>query len=438
MRSAALVGRPASGPETDWPIWWMTFLSLTSYNIAVGISAALIALFLLCWSLYFLARPARNLDRLLLTPLPFALPLLAFASAAWSQAPVISLRNAVELLLVTGIGVLIARAQRLRSFLSAFMGMMIVSVVIGAATGKRAALGIHGDMALIGIFGSKNNFALMISLMMLSAAAVLADPHQPRPLRGLGVFGLVIGPPLLVMAKSLGAMVTLVLALGCLGVFTVAGRLSRQLRPAFYILAALLALAMAATFLILQDAGVLEMLLRSAGKDASLTGRTFLWSRADGLIPLHPLLGVGYQAFWVQESVEAEGLWRFSDIVARFGFHFHNLYYETVIELGYVGVVILGTTLAAMTAAALIAVIRRPCPEHAFLVSAIAIFLSRAYVELDFLSPFSIGSLLIPIFWSYGAQAVAETRRVGARPVLRSRWQAALCPGGEPASSPAR
>lgn len=429
-----MAGKPACPSGIDWPIWWMTFLSLTGYNIAVGISPVLIALFLLCWGLYFLAWPARNLDRLLLAPLPFALPLLALASTLWSQAAAITLRNAIELLLVTGIGVLIARAQRLRSFLSAFMCMMLVSVVVGAATGRRAAVGVHGDMALIGIFGSKNNFALMISMMMLSAAAVLADRLQPRPLRLLGLFGLVIGPPLLVMAKSVGAMVTLILALGCLGFFTLAGRLSRRLRPALYVLATLLALVMVATFLILQDAGVLEMLLRSAGKDTSLTGRTFLWSRADGLIPLHPLLGVGYQAFWVQESVEAEGLWRVSVILSRFGFHFHNLYYETAIELGYAGVVILGVTLAAVAAAALIAVFRHPCPEHAFLVSATAIFLSRAYVELDFLSPFSIGSLLLPIFWSYGAQAVAETQRLGRRP----NWQSALCPGEPTVPSLAR
>jgi exopolysaccharide production protein ExoQ len=429
-----MAGRPADPAGTEWPIWWMTFLSLTGYNIAVGISPVLTALFLLCWSLYFLAWPARNLNRLLLAPLPFALPLLALASTLWSQAAVVTLRNAIELLLVTGIGVLIARAQRLRGFLSAFMCMMLVSVVVGAATGRRAAVGVHGDMALIGIFGSKNYFALMISMMMLSAAAVLADARQPRPLRLLGLFGLVIGPPLLVMAKSLGAMLTLFLALGCLGLFALAGRLSHRLRPTLYTLAALFVLAMVATFLLLQDSGVFEMLLRSAGKDTSLTGRTFLWSRADGLIPLHPLLGVGYQAFWVQESVEAEGLWRFSDIISRFGFHFHNLYYETAIELGYVGVAILGVTLTAVTAAALIAVIRRPCPEHAFLVSATAIFLSRAYVELDFLSPFSIGSLLLPIFWSYGAEAVTETRRLGRRP----GWQAVMRPGEQPMPLSAR
>jgi exopolysaccharide production protein ExoQ len=396
------VARPAAArADIDWPIWWATFLSLTCYNLAMGVSPVLMLMFLTSWMVYLLAWPARGIERMASTMLPWIFPILALTSTLWSQAPMITLRNALEVLLVTGVGLLIARAQSARSFISAFMCTLLVCVLIGIAFGSKASVGIKGDTALIGVFSSKNYFALMISLMMLLCAAVLIDPKQPRALRMLGIFGCLIGPPFLILAKSLGAMITLVIALSCLGGFTLASRMRTRSRPAFYVGAALFVLSGFGMLLLLLSTGTLELWLRSFGKDTGLTGRTYLWSRADWLIPLNPFGGVGYQAFWVQESVEAEGLWRFSDIISRTGFHFHNLYYETAIELGYIGVVVLGTTLGALVCVALVAVFRQPSTEYALFVAVIVILGARAYVELDFIQPFAIGTLLIPILWSY-------------------------------------
>lgn len=414
------MGRPVGRPIAHgiaWPIWWVTFLSLTGFNLAVGISAVLMAGFLLTWILYFLAWPARGLDRMARTLLPWAFPLLATASSLWSSVPGTSLRNGLQLLVVTGIGILIARAQSARSFTAALMGVMLVSVVVGTALGGTAAIGIRGDSALVGIFGSKNNFAMMVSFMLLAAITVLPDRRQPVVLRLIALLCCLLAPPYMVLTKSVGGIITLGLALGAFGIFALAARLPVRARPGFYAGILLLACCGLGMFLLLEDSGILEEVLRSFGKDTTLTGRTFLWQRAAELIGLNPLLGVGYQAFWVQESVEAEGLWRLGKNTARSGFHLHSLYYATAVELGYVGFAVLGTTLVTLTLSVLVNACRRPSLELAFGAAVVVIFASRAFVELDFISPFNIGTLLIPILWGYGTQQPAAVYR----PVL---WHA--------------
>ena len=145
----------------------------------------------------------------------------------------------------------------------------------------------------------------------------------------------------------------------------------------------------------------LSSVLAAAGKDTSLTGRTILWSRARDYIAMRPLLGVGYQAFWVQGHVEAEGLWRFAQIESRVGFHFHNLYYETAVELGDIGVAVLAASLLAPAVLALRLSLMRPACDNAFFSALIVFYAIRVSVELDFLDPFSPGSLLLPVAWVY-------------------------------------
>ena len=416
-RATPAPGPARPGPEMAWPVWWLTFVSLTCLNLSIGLGSVLLVGFLGSWMVYVLAWPARSLDQMLRTLLPWAFPLLALASVLWSQAPMTTFRLALELLLVTGFGIVMARAQPMRSFVSAFMCMMLVSVVVGTVLGRSSTIGMTNETALIGIFGSKNNFAMMVSFMLLAAITVLPDRRQPVVLRLIALLCCLLAPPYMVLTKSVGGIITLGLALGAFGIFALAARLPVRARPGFYAGILLLACCGLGMFLLLEDSGILEEVLRSFGKDTTLTGRTFLWQRAAELIGLNPLLGVGYQAFWVQESVEAEGLWRLGKNTARSGFHLHSLYYATAVELGYVGFAVLGTTLVTLTLSVLANACRRPSLELAFGAAVVVIFASRAFVELDFISPFNIGTLLIPILWGYGTQQPAAVYR----PVL---WHA--------------
>ena len=108
--------------------------------------------------------------------MPYALPLFAILSAAWSIEPALSLKLGIEFLLFTALAVVAARAQSRSSFISSFMCALLVGVVMSAALRTTAAVGTTGEIALIGVFGSKNNLANFVCLSMI---AELAGSHRP-------------------------------------------------------------------------------------------------------------------------------------------------------------------------------------------------------------------------------------------------------------------
>lgn len=87
--------------------------------------------------------------------------------------------------------------------------------------------------------------------------------------------------------------------------------------------------------------GVLETLLRMIGEDPTLTGRTDLW-RDLLAMPINPLMGTGYQSFWLGDRAEA--MWE------KYYFHpnqAHNGYIETYLNGGFLGVACLIALLVA-------------------------------------------------------------------------------------------
>jgi O-antigen ligase len=82
--------------------------------------------------------------------------------------------------------------------------------------------------------------------------------------------------------------------------------------------------------------GISATVAQLLGRDPTLTGRTGMW---DALLKVHtnPLLGVGYQSFWMGDRLA--GVWKSLD--TGFLNEAHNGYLETYLNLGFVGVVLL-------------------------------------------------------------------------------------------------
>jgi O-antigen ligase len=77
--------------------------------------------------------------------------------------------------------------------------------------------------------------------------------------------------------------------------------------------------------------GVYEGVINLLGEDATLTGRTDLW-RDILAIDINPLIGVGYESFWIGERLEYfRSLYWWSPNQA------HNGYLEVYINLGLIG-----------------------------------------------------------------------------------------------------
>jgi O-antigen ligase len=72
--------------------------------------------------------------------------------------------------------------------------------------------------------------------------------------------------------------------------------------------------------------------------DSTLTGRSIIWDFADYEIARSPLVGWGYQSFWLVPGspaiVDAPGWVKMMP-------NAHNGYYDTMLEMGYVGLILL-------------------------------------------------------------------------------------------------
>ncbi|MBV2184157.1 MAG: O-antigen ligase family protein, partial [Rhizobium sp.] len=140
------------------------------------------------------------------------------------------------------------------------------------------------------------------------------------------------------------------------------------------------------------------------------------------------IFGIGYQAYWVQGFSEAERLWEEFFIGSRSGFHFHNTFIETVVETGVVGLVLLCVILLTTLFGHLARVLTRTIdPDAAVLFGVTALLVMRAFVEIDILTPYHIGSFLL--YFSAGkltevrashfrlpAPPAAAYQRTGANP----------------------
>jgi exopolysaccharide production protein ExoQ len=273
--------------------------------------------------------------------------------------------------------------------------------------GKQSVDPLTGMSAFVGVFASKNQLGFFTSLMLLAAVALLIDNKQPLPARLLGMVALVLAMPLLVLTRSGTAIVSSVLACLVLIANLIMSRLSRHERAYLLCAGVVIMLPVVVLFVIAGD-DMKNLLLDSLGKDATLTGRTLLWAHAMELIPQHPLFGYGYQAFWQQNSVEAESLWYEFHVDSRFGFHFHSTYLETAIELGYVGAAALVATLLSVFGGLIRWSWQVGSVPASFFTALMFCLLTRSFVEVDVFTPFEIGGFTLFVAASYAARAPSE------------------------------
>jgi len=78
------------------------------------------------------------------------------------------------------------------------------------------------------------------------------------------------------------------------------------------------------------------------GRDSTLTGRTPLWEAILEAVRQHPVLGAGYDGFWVAGNTQAEYL---IESVGWDAYHAHNGYLEVLNTVGIVGAFLLALTL---------------------------------------------------------------------------------------------
>jgi exopolysaccharide production protein ExoQ len=392
LNSRRLGSRVTHADLLDWLICF-TSLSMLLFSYSTlfpGGAQIVLVLFMAPWLIVILRQPFHAFLSIIRNWILVLLPLLALLSILWSDYPTVTLRLGSEYLVTTLIGILAACCIQPRFAISALMSALSVGIFWSVFVAPN-----HNA----GIFGSKNYYALCISLLMLTAITVALDKSQPRVFRVIGFAAFALAPPELLFAQSLGALVN---TCATLAMFF-ALRVTSQLHPRIRTLVLLIIFVFGTSVFLLGVSSINSSdVLGFVGKDATLTGRTQIWQHAFDSIASHPIAGVGYAAFWQVGSWSAEQIWRFMHIPGKTGFHFHDIYLQIAVDLGVIGLsVFIANLLVLILRAIAVICSSLPTEEQWFAINILMLFLLRSPIEVDLFFPFNIPSVLICFVWVY-------------------------------------
>ncbi|MBW9086945.1 O-antigen ligase family protein [Rhizobium wenxiniae] len=344
-----------------------------------------------------------------------AFPLLCFLSAFWSPAPGVSLRTAIQFLTHLICALI---AMRTISVLTLTRGSIVGTVVVmlySIAFGSYSYDAMDGSYSFVGSFSSKNQLGLYASLgLVFSVLYAIVFRRRDIWLVGAGAAALLCAYCLMASQSATSVITTAGLIAACIA-YLPFGLLSPGSRKLLFVGIIVIGSAVVVAGL---QMGAVDAILGLFGKDSTLTGRTYLWQQGIEAAHLNPVLGMGYQGFWVQGFAKPEQLWDEFFIATRSGFHFHNTYIEVAVENGLVGLALLVFVLLRNVFGHLGAMLnRRNDPASITLFAVSLLLLMRSFVEIDVIFPYQIGSFLM----FYAAGKLTLRRPVPQLPQQRYR-----------------
>lgn len=258
-----------------------------------------------------------------------ALTSLAIASAVWSDSPATTLRRSVALVGTLMMALYFASRFKIKEQLQILAAMFgacaAFSYLFGAMHWGRAIDDMEG--AWYGIYTQRNSLGTM---MVFGVLVFLLWSCVQKPWRwaGWGFAALSFGLVLLS-----GSMTSLVVFFVVLLLFPMVRLIRRYERTGRFLI--LLAVALMALGWWVGTS--LDTVTEAMGRDSSLTGRTELWGASMLFGFDRPLLGYGYNAFWLGLEGRSEEIWQ---IVGWAAPNAHNGLLEIWLDLGIVGVAI--------------------------------------------------------------------------------------------------
>jgi exopolysaccharide production protein ExoQ len=354
----ALIGRPALPPlarraniALDWPL--LIFAAFVSATVLF--SSQLGSLTVVCHAMATLMLVASQ-PRPVLAALGRGWLLLIFMgwiflSTIWSQYPGTTLYYGAEAALTMLIGLQLGRrSAQDEALIGLFLGWSLYTLS-SLAFGHSVKWGSHGGSAFSGLSAVKN-YAGDTAVLGFIFALHAMRWGLARGRLMLTAYAMVVALAdlaIIAMAQSSGAILGVGEAIAVFLALSLFAILPLTMRTSILLVTVIVAVILFLT----RDIWLVPLrneVLSFFGKDPTLTGRTYLWIRAEDVIQSHRWLGVGYNAFWVQGNLDAEGLWRSEGIISRAGFNFHNSLIELRIHLGLIGVVMAGAILLIYSA----------------------------------------------------------------------------------------
>ena len=343
----------------------------------------------------------------------FAFAVFACLSVFWSQAPGVTARAGVQYLSHVVCALIAMRVVDTRTLVRGGLAGTALVLCYSLVFGVYHLDPLDGTYSFVGAFASKNQLGFYASLAVLFAFAALFLGAER------GVWKLValvcVAVALYCLKASLSAtsvLTTAAIAGLCLGLKALEWLAPAHRKMLFLVLAVFAVLVLLAGVY----GGGYALVLGAFGKDATLTGRTYLWQQGIEAAAAAPFVGIGYQAFWVQGFAEAERLWDAFFIGTRSGFHFHNTFIAATVETGLIGCLLLSMVLVIALAGHLHRFLSTAHDLEALVLFTVAALLAvRTFVEIDILNPYHVGSFLL----YFAAGKLADAR--GARRVQAIR-----------------
>lgn len=331
------------------------------------------------------------------------LPGFALVSVFWSDEPSRTLRYGTLYILTVIPAIFVGAGSDKDALIKGIFIAFAIYMFLSVPFGRWVVWGGSGGQAFAGLLGSKNSSGDAAALAILCTVAMFFWALSKRRIPWLVGSLLVLPLALFTLwaSKSTGAVITTILALPCLLLWTASRLLARQVRVSIFVISFLIATILVATVSFWMGP-LFEAVMENSGKDAGLTGRDVLWRKADQLIQERPWFGRGYNAFWVHNNLDAEFLWREMGIKGRNGFNFHNTPRGILVHLGITGLALFLIIFLYASFRLLIRSMMQPDMSGILCCTLLVFEAPRFYVETIGFQNMHIATLIIFILLSYG------------------------------------
>lgn len=324
----------------DW-LWIVFFVGVASPAYAIGIENSERYFWLvadLAVVLYTIQNPDTVFGFAKRHPLLLSWSAVAILSTLWSVAPGISLYHGVQLLMTILVGAMLSLTRSLERILRILFFALLISLAASLLLlALKPQLAFDQNGAFRGILAHKNEFGSRMALLLLTATVLLLYGWQRMAM----LASICCALTMLAMSRS---GTSLLLTAAWVGPFA----LAICHRGGYRILSASLGIAVIAMvgvvgYVLLADIDPVSPILGSVGKDATLTGRTILWSIAQDAFLERPILGYGFKGYWENPGESSVIFLRL--MIGQDLWFFHNIYLEVAVAFGFLGPVLLVVTL---------------------------------------------------------------------------------------------
>ena len=287
-----------------------------------------------------------------------------------------------------------------------------VGLVMSLLYGEYHHVGHTGEIAFVGIFTSKNNYSLIVGVLVVLGAGQCA---AGGPLgRAMGLAFVAIGFAFLVGGRSLGAIVAASAAVGLAVLFLATRMFNRSVIGPAILVATTLALALG--IWIAAEFDLVASRMVDLGRDPTLTGRTVLWDLAWRNFLERPLLGVGYRGYFVPHYPPAAEVLAFFHMPPDAAWHHHNAFFDILAGTG-----LLGVTAHALLLGRILLLFGRGIAREALgsvdtgIVAVFAYLALRSALEVDFTAEYALGLFLYALVHATLARRTSADAASGAR-----------------------